>query len=185
MSLLTIMSALVLLAYPFTVYFGLQYFSLSTISAVLGIIFIVRIISSKNTRFKALKNIALLTGAVGITLAILGVLFKQHNWLTFYPVIVNLVMFSVFAFSLKQQQNIIECFARTQDPNLPEEAIAYTRKVTKLWCGFFVINGTIALITCFMSLKIWTLYNGFISYILIGTLMGTEWLVRQWIKRKA
>jgi len=66
-----------------------------------------------------------------------------------------------------------------QDPALPDEAIPYTRKVTIIWCGFFMLNGVLALLTTlYASDRIWALYNGLISYCLMGLLFAGEWLVR-------
>ncbi|MGF1755265.1 hypothetical protein L4C33_16930, partial [Vibrio makurazakiensis] len=103
--------------------------------------------------------------------------------LTYYPVVVNLCMLVVFASSLRQPQTIIERLARLQEPDLAQSGVMYTRKVTKVWCLFFVINGSIALYTCFQSLEVWTLYNGLISYLLAGSLFSIEWLVRQKVRQ--
>lgn len=44
---------------------------------------------------------------------------------------------------------------------------------------FFLVNGAIALFTAlYSSDKIWALYNGLISYGLMGMLFVGEWLVR-------
>ncbi|STQ08598.1 Predicted membrane protein [Enterobacter cloacae] len=52
--------------------------------------------------------------------------------------------------------------------------------MTKVWCGFFIGNGAVALFTVlYADLRLWTLWNGMLSYILMGTLMAGEWLVRQ------
>ena len=37
--------------------------------------------------------------------------------------------------------------ARLQEPQLPPAAIRYTRQVTRIWCGFFIFNGAIAIAT--------------------------------------
>ena len=92
-------------------------------------------------------------------------------------------MLAVFASSLWQPQTIIERLARLQEPELPQSGIDYTRKVTKVWCLFFVINGSIALYTCFQPLEIWTLYNGLLSYVFAGLLFAGEWVVRQRIRQ--
>ena len=76
---------------------------------------------------------------------------------------------------------MIERFARLQDPNLPEVAISYTRKITKIWRVFFIVNGATSIITTQLNIEYWTLYNGFISYILMGTLLGGEWLYRKMV----
>ena len=86
MPLLTILSALVLLAYPLAVYFGLQYLSLPVISAVVAGMFLLRLITSKKAPVAELKIIAWLTASIGILLAVLGSLFKQYNWLIFYQI---------------------------------------------------------------------------------------------------
>jgi uncharacterized membrane protein len=181
---LTILSAIALLAYPLAVYYGLSRWGLGVVAGLLVVLFLLRIIAGNQTRLPELKYIAWLSGGAGILLALLGSLFKQEGWFTFYPVIVNTLMLGLFSASLWQKQTLIERFARLQDPELPESGIRYTRTVTKVWCGFFIVNGSIALTTCFMTLEIWTLYNGLISYLFAGSLFIGEWFVRQWIKRK-
>ncbi|MDF4362021.1 hypothetical protein P3514_32595, partial [Vibrio parahaemolyticus] len=139
---------------------------------------------ANKTPLKEFKFLALTTGAVGILLVTLGMVFKQHGWLKFYPVVVNVCMLCVFAFSLKQPQSIIERLARLQEPELPPSGVAYTRKVTMVWCVFFVLNAAFALYTCFLPVKIWTLYNGLISYLLAGSLFAGEWIVRQFVRKE-
>jgi len=64
--------------------------------------------------------------------------------------------------------------------------VRYTRRVTQIWCLFFILNGTIATFTCLHGdMALWTLWNGLLSYLLIGLLMAGEWLVRQRIRRAA
>lgn len=184
MRLLTILSALALIAYPLAVYYGLSRWGITTVSGLLAVFFILRIVAAKQTQLKELKYIGWLSGSAGILLVVLGSLFRQQGLLLYYPVIVNILMFCLFSSSLWQRQSLIERLARLQEPNLPASGVRYTRSVTKIWCLFFVLNGTIALITCFMPLHIWTLYNGFISYIVAGSLFGLEWLFRQWFRHK-
>jgi uncharacterized membrane protein len=88
-------------------------------------------------------------------------------------------MLAIFACSLKFPPTVIERFARLKSPQLSLKALAYTRKVTVVWCCFFVVNASIALYTVFFaSTKIWTLYNCFISYCLMVGLLLAEFLVR-------
>ncbi|WP_028864483.1 septation protein IspZ [Psychromonas aquimarina] len=184
MKLLTILSAIVLLAYPFAVYYGLNQWGVGTVAAVLGVLFILRIIGGNKTRLRELKYIAWVSGAMGLVLALLAITFKDTSWFTYYPVIVNMLMLTLFACSLWQKESMVERFARLQEPELPDYAVSYTRSVTKVWCLFFVINGSVSLLTSFLSLDIWTLYNGLISYLLAGSLFAAEFLVRIYVKRK-
>lgn len=135
--LLTSLSAIVLFAYPFAVYFGIDKFGLNLVGGLLIAALLLRLFVANKTPLKEFKFLALTTGAVGILLVVLGMVFKQHGWLKFYPVVVNVCMLCVFAFSLKQPQSIIERLARLQEPELPPSGAAYTRKVTMVWCVFF------------------------------------------------
>lgn len=181
--LLTGLSAIVVFAYPFAIYFGLDRFGLNAVGGLLITALLLRLLSANKTPLKEFKFLAFTTGILGIILVTLGIVFKQHGWLKFYPVAVNLCMLGLFSLSLKQPQTIIEKVARLQEPELPQSGVDYTRKVTVLWCAFFIINGAIALYTCFQPVKTWTLYNGLISYLLAGGLFAGEWLVRQFVRK--
>ncbi len=183
--LLTGLSAIVLLAYPFAIYFGINRFGLNLVGGLLIAALLLRVFVAKKTPLKEFKFLALTTGAVGIVLVTLGMVFKNHGLLQFYPVAVNLCMLCVFSFSLKQPQSIIERLARLHEPDLPPSGVRYTRQVTKVWCVFFTLNASIAFYTCFLPVKLWALYNGLISYLLIGALFGAEWLVRQWVRKES
>jgi uncharacterized membrane protein len=75
--------------------------------------------------------------------------------------------------------------ARLTDPHLPDYAIAYTRRVTQVWCGFFVVNGLLALFTAFwVSPAVWAIYNGVVAYAAMGVLFAGEYLVRIAFKRR-
>ncbi len=120
------------------------------------------------------------------TLVLVGVAVWTNALLPLklYPVLVNLAFLIGFAYSLSTSQSIIERFARMREPNFPEVAVAYTRRVTQVWCVFFVFNGGIACITAIWSSpEIWMLYTGFISYLLMGLLFVVEYLFRIRFKR--
>ncbi|MGO2275022.1 hypothetical protein [Pseudoalteromonas nigrifaciens] len=112
--------------------------------------------------------------------------FDSDVGLRLYPVIINTVMLLVFSYSLYKGPSIIETFARITEPELDEQGVQYTKKVTQLWCVFFIVNGGIALYTSlFASLAVWAFYNGVIAYVAMGVLFALEWLVRLKVKRKA
>jgi uncharacterized membrane protein len=174
----------VLLAYPLAVYFGLSRWGLGGVAGLLGVLFALRLAAGGSAKFKQLKIVAWISGAAGLLLVLLSILFKQAGWLLYYPVVVNVLMLALFGSSLFLGQTMIERFARLREPNLPESGIRYTRTVTQIWCIFFIINGSIALITCFGSLEAWTLYNGLISYVLMGSLFLGEFLVRRKMRER-
>lgn len=120
-----------------------------------------------------------------LLLAASTALLNQSLPLKLYPVLVNVVLLAVFGLSLVRGPSVAERIARIQDPDLDARGRAYTRRVTQVWCGFFVLNGGLALATVlWASEEIWALYNGVIAYGLIGALMGGEWLLRRALRAR-
>tara|TARA_R110000824_G_scaffold390760_13_gene587878 strand:+ start:42950 stop:43393 length:444 start_codon:yes stop_codon:yes gene_type:complete len=102
-----------------------------------------------------------------------------------YPVFMNVTMLLAFAITLWNPPSMIERFARIAEPELDAHGVAYTRKVTWLWMAFFVVNGCIALWTALHGSWLqWGAYNGGISYLLAGTLMAGEYLVRRRVRAR-
>lgn len=121
--------------------------------------------------------------AVGGMLMGAALLFEIDEIALWYPVLVNLVFGLTFACSLFEEKTIIQKFAELQINPLPSEAVRYTRNVTKLWIVFFALNGLVAVSTViYGDLSLWTLYNGCISYVLIGLLFAGEFIYRKKIK---
>ncbi|MEH8022145.1 hypothetical protein [Rheinheimera metallidurans] len=118
---------------------------------------------------------------IGLVLAML--LGQSEHVLLYYPVWMNAGMLMLFGYSLFYPPTVVERIARLMDGELDQKAIAYTRKVTQVWCGFFLLNGSIAFITAMLgNWDLWLLYNGGISYGLMGLLMFVEWQVRRVVK---
>ncbi|MEC8916113.1 MAG: hypothetical protein VX796_00670 [Pseudomonadota bacterium] len=106
--------------------------------------------------------------------------------LRLWPVIVNLALLLVFSHGLRHPPPLIERLARRQEPDLPPHAVRYTRRVTQAWCVFFVLNGSVALITAIhANLDVWAWYNGGIVYALMLAMFLGEWCIRQRVKRRA
>ncbi|MGF6423935.1 putative membrane protein [Lelliottia sp. 489] len=179
-----LLTGLMLLAWPFLIGFGLTHNSLHWLLPLMALL-VCRLRQARHNagpmRF-VVQSVAL----AGIALCTASYLLKAHQWLLLYPVVVNLVMLAVFGGSLWTAMPLVERLARLRDPQLPPEGVRYTRNVTRVWCGFFIVNGSVALFTVIHGdMRLWTLWNGMIAYILMGTLMATEWLVRQRVIKKS
>jgi uncharacterized membrane protein len=110
---------------------------------------------------------------------------NQQIGLLLYPVVVSLTMLALFSYSLFFPPSMIERLARLSNPNMPTAGINYTRKVTMVWCVFFIFNSAISAYTAlFTDITTWTLYNGLISYILMGSLFVIEYAVRYQFKKR-
>ena len=105
--------------------------------------------------------------------------FNAYGLKYLYPVLINAFLGAVFYFSLKQTPMITK-FAMLKEKNLEPKALIYTRNLTKIWIGFFVINGLIsAILACFENKFYWAIYCGVISYILIALLIFGEIIFRK------
>lgn len=165
------------LLYPFAVYYGLEYVTPRGFAVLLGGLWGLRVLCSADSLSQRWQAVALL-----VFCALLFV-FDSAKLLQWYPVLINLLLLTVFSLSLYRGPPIIERLARLREGELAPHAQLYTRQVTKVWAGFFLFNAILAAaLTLWAPLSWWMLYNGFIAYILIGLLFAIEWLVRQRVK---
>ena len=113
-------------------------------------------------------------------------LFHFTHWVVvkYYPVVVNFLIFLMFFTSLFQKETVIQKIARAMEPDIKPKALEYTRKLTYVWAVFTFLNWLVSVATVFMSEAVWALYNGFISYLLIGMFFAVEYIVRIRFKRK-
>ncbi len=108
------------------------------------------------------------------------------TWPLFYPVCMNFMMAAIFGFGLIYPPTLIERIARRREPDLDARGVAYTRQVTKIWCMFCLLNGLASLLTAVSgNIQVWTVYNGVISYGLMGTLFVVEYGVRCYLRRQS
>nr|WP_255653589.1 MULTISPECIES: hypothetical protein [unclassified Myxococcus] len=157
-------------------YSGLGRFEPRWMAIPLVVMAVLRAVATK-------ERVWLVTAALALVLAGTSMLGNHALPLKLYPVLVNSMLLAVFATSLVYPPTVIERLARLREPQLPASGVAYTRRVTQVWCGFFVVNGGIALATAlWASDATWALYNGLISYGLMGLLFAGEWLVRRRVR---
>lgn len=110
--------------------------------------------------------------------------FTKLFFVKFYPICANLTVFLVFFISLFSKETVIQKFAKAVDGELSENALKYTRNLTYIWCVLTFFNFAVSLATVSMKEEIWALFNGLISYLLIGTLFFVEYIIRTILKKK-
>lgn len=171
--------------YPFAVYFSIGHLSPRYLALFIILVFIIRYLLLKNKSW-SFNNIAtLLMLALGASMCLWVMVENDIAAIRLYPFLVSMLFLMVFSYSLINPPTVIERLARLQTPQLVPATVVYTRKVTWVWCGFFIVNGGVALITAlFASLKVWTFYNGFLSYVLIGALFGAELIARHFHRKR-
>ena len=174
----TFLLGVLTVAYPALVYYGASHFQARWLALLLVALALARALATRERYW-------LLAAFAALALAGLSALSNQLLPLKLYPVLVNSVLLVVFAASLRWPPSVIEKLARLSTPNLPDAAVAYTRRVTQVWCGFFILNGTIALITAlYASAATWALYNGLIAYVLMACLFAVEYWVRKKVQAR-
>lgn len=174
-----ILKVLVIAVYPLLIFLALKNGIEPRFISI--IVLVAAVFQLSSNKIPLLRNII----AVCLLAVIAGLWFLNSDFfLKLYPVIISLSLLAVFGLSLKFGPPVAEKFARIRHKDLPEYAVKYCRKVTQIWCGFFVINAAISFYTGFLPINVWVLYNGLISYILIGLLMAGEFAFRLYYMKK-
>ena len=168
--------AVVTVAYPFIVYFSLNKFGPSLLSLILFLLLLARVIIRGEYKRPEQYAQLLLVGG----LCVIAAWFDSEELLRYYPVMMNLAFASFFAISLTTEISLVERFAEMFMDEVPAEGRPYMRKLSIVWAVILTINAVIAFYTaCCLSLKSWTLYNGFLAYIFLGGFMLLEYGYRQ------
>jgi uncharacterized membrane protein len=166
------------LLYPFVVYFGTEKVAPPIFALVLGAIWLIRAPSLLRQ-----PGGCWMVGAALVYCVLLAVT-GEAKLLRWYPVLISALLLVAFGLSLIYGPPFIERIARLREPNLPPSAVRYTRAVTWVWVGFFAFNGSMSVaLSLWAPLSWWTLYNGLIAYLIMGTLFAVEWLLRQRLRR--
>lgn len=177
---LRVATTLLLVSYPFFVWWLARQGYLLVLFTLLLIILGAQVLSLglRNPRsYIALSAMGVISAIAWVADPLTGVLY--------YPVWMNAAMLVLFGTSLVHPPAIITRVVQTIDGPLSPAAVRYTERVTLVWVIFFAVNGTVAWYTVQLDdMTIWTLYNGFIAYVLMGLLMLIEWSIRRVAKRR-
>jgi len=173
--ILFLLVGVIAVAYPFVVFFGLDKWGIANLALLLLAVVLLRFVLTGG--FRDTSQIVLVV-IVGIFCG--GVYTLQsEGLLKLYPVIMSLSLAFIFGLSLFQNESIIEKFARRMGKQIGPREKLYTRRLTGIWVGLLVLNACVAWYTsCCMSLKSWSYYNGFLSYVIFITFFFTEFLYR-------
>ena len=174
--------AIILFAlYPIGVWAAISY--LGSQAAILTIFFLVLVLLPARLYFGQGDRLVQILG-IGLAMAVLvalSLLLKSHRPLFTLPVLINLFLLIGFGASLlKDRVPMVERFARMIDGDLTPKKVLYCRSVTKIWCVFFILNGSVSLwLALFAPPSVWSLYTGGIAYLLMGALFAGEFIVRK------
>jgi uncharacterized membrane protein len=166
--------------YPFVVYFGLRVLPPSFFGILLAVVVAARFaVLRREDRALAVPVLVLL-----LIYAVAASIVGRAQALLYYPVLVNFLLCVIFAASLRNEEPLLLRVVRSRGIPMSEYAPRYLTRLTALWAGFFAVNCLVALWTTTSSMETWTLYNGLVSYLLVGLLLGGEVLFRRHYKRR-
>ncbi len=116
-------------------------------------------------------------GLLAVLLVWLVYFLKGSVWFRLYPAVVVGIALALFARSLARTP-LIEVFAVRMGDRLDERGRLVCRQLTRLWTGFLAVHLLVTCATVFMPLNVWALYNGAVSYVLLGALFAFSWTRR-------
>lgn len=180
--------ALITLLWPVVIYCAFKLNAETYLATVMIIFFSWRVVAigKLKKQGRILQKAAKTASVAVIMLALGSFLLNRYTLLRYYPVAVNAVFLGIFVFSLIKPPTAITCIAMLTEKKLTPALVNYTFKVTCIWCLFFAVNGMIALFTAiYGDQDLWLLWNGLISYLIAGAIMGGEFLIRMHIKEHA
>lgn len=163
-----------IISYPFVVFYTLQQ---NIAIRFIGLILLMAVV------FSFIRNRNKFIFTLGLILCFLAIFYNQEIFLKLYPVMMNAAVCCIFSLSLAKTPLITQFAQKMNKQPLDQHTLTYTRNATCAWAIFMFFNTVISLITVFLSNEIWVLYNGFISYILIGIMMLGEYIVRKRIQK--
>lgn len=176
--------AALLVAYPLVILFAWQSLSPRYIGCLLLTLLWLQRTIGRGALAKALKRLTTLDWCVAGALTALSVAIAvtdSERLLHLYPACVSAGLLVAFGATLRGGPTMIEKFARLTYPEPGPEIVRYTRRVTQVWCAFFIVNGGFSVYTAlYWSRAAWALYNGLIAYVMIGALVAGEWLWRRY-----
>lgn len=173
---------LIAVGYPVLVYLGLKSLAPKTVAFALGTLLLVRFLAGLHSG-GGLRLGALLLPPLALCAA--AAYANRPEFILYLPVFTALAMLASFGFTLFRGPSAVEAIARVRKPVMSAEEIAYCRRVTEIWVGFFVLNGAIGLGTIHWgSMEAWAFYNGFLAYVLMGLLFAVEFVYRHWRFRR-
>ncbi|MEQ1801097.1 MAG: hypothetical protein ABL989_04180 [Gammaproteobacteria bacterium] len=167
-------------AYPLAVYFLLDRGDLRLAGLAMLVAVMLRFLAPGAAKVQVMAALA-----IGVVFAGAITLTNSELVARLYPVAVSVALLIAFGMTLLRPPSMIERIARGAGAVLDAAGKRYTRTVTVVWCGFFVANACIALATAFLaSRELWAVYNGLISYVIAGTLLVGERVVRPAFQRR-
>jgi uncharacterized membrane protein len=137
------------------------------------------------------RMVVFISPAILCCIGIICLITKSSLTLKIYPALADLVYFVIMVTSIlippPEVFYFINMFDKTIKNHIePAFFERYCRKAAIVWCVFFVFDGAVALVTVFLGSDIvWGIYNGGITYVLMGLIFVGEYFILKMIEKKS
>jgi uncharacterized membrane protein len=117
-------------------------------------------------------------------------LLDDINVIKLYPVLADLaymtIMITSFFFPPPLAYYFIDIFDKSMKTKIPQDEFSrYCFKASMAWVIFFIIDGIISFITVYHSSDFfWGIYNGGITYFMMGLLFAGEFIILKIIEKR-
>jgi uncharacterized membrane protein len=176
---LGVVGVVAVVAYPVAVWLGLSRLAIRPLALVLLAVLLPTQLA--RLRLDRRQILSLLPVPAGVAaLLVLAAVVEDRRFVLSLPVLVNAVLLTGFAASLRSVP-LVERFARAQvGDDLSAGEVRYCRTVTLVWSAFFLGNALVSLaLALFGTVAAWTLWCGLLSYVAMGCLFAAELVVRK------
>jgi len=184
---------LIAIMYPVLVFCALVIFKLPIRYLSIGIIIFAIIYSIINSRhYKGKHTVALFVSP--LILCVIGVvslyLDDSPVFIKLYPALASIayltIMLTSFLFPPPLAYYFIDIFDKSIKTKIPKQTFDnFCFRASVVWCVFFAVDAVIAALTAFFSSEIfWGIYNGGITYCIMGLIFIGEFIVLKAIEKK-
>ncbi|GBU29258.1 hypothetical protein R84B8_02822 [Treponema sp. R8-4-B8] len=184
---------LIAVMYPILVFCALVVFKLPIRYLSIGIIIFAIAYSVVNSRhYKGKHTVALFVSP--LILCVIGVislcLDDSPIIIKLYPALASIayltIMITSFIFPPPLAYYFIDIFDKSIKTKIPKEIFdGFCFKASVVWCVFFFVDAVIAIITVYFSSElVWGIYNGGVTYCIMGLIFVGEFIVLKVIEKK-
>ena len=183
---------IIAILYPFLVFCSLVIIQLPV--RYLSVFFIILALSYiiiNRHSFKGRQTVIFfITPVILCTIGTICLLTTSQVILKLYPALANLAYLTFTLSSLIIPPPIafyfIDIFDKKIKTVIPEKRFnRYCRNATITWCVYFIIDGSISVFSVFwLSDLDWGIYNGGITYVLMGLIFVAEFVILKKIEKK-
>ena len=167
------------IAFPFIVWMAYTRFGTRALGTLLIALYAVAFLVRARGSFPELRDLARRHAPL-IVLVLFAVVPGSATLLLFVPMFVSLYLLWTFSMTLRNGMPMIERFARAVEVDLPDFCVPYCRAVTKIWCVFLAANSiVVGSLALWAPMEWWALYTGLLFYLLMGALLGGEFVFRK------